>query len=88
MVAFAGAGRTGETVSRGLDRSLRELGIQTTYLGGPENARGIAAAVAEEQADTVELCLGRGGVTLLRDLLRELSRSGRRHVSIVVHRTD
>jgi transcription antitermination factor NusA-like protein len=50
----------------------------------------IAAVAATQRADAVELCVGSGGgkVPLLRELLRELIRIGRRDVSIVVHRVD
>jgi methylmalonyl-CoA mutase cobalamin-binding subunit len=89
VIALAGDGPSDETTVRPLLGSLRELGIDTVYVGRAENARRIAEVVAAERADAVELCLtGRGGIPLLRDLLRELVESGRRDVSIVVHRTE
>jgi methylmalonyl-CoA mutase cobalamin-binding subunit len=70
-----------------LTESLAGLGIGANYLGRQDDAASIAQAVVHERADTVELCLGRGpGVLVLRELLRELIRVGRRDVSIVVHR--
>jgi methylmalonyl-CoA mutase cobalamin-binding domain/chain len=89
VVALAGSVRTGDGAARALATRLDQLGIETTYLGREESARRIAAAVADEGADAVELCLaGTGGVLLLRELLRELSDVGRRDVSIVVHRVE
>jgi hypothetical protein len=46
--------------------------------------------VAEEDANTLELCLAEGakGVVLLRGLLGRLAEIGRRDVSIVVHRAS
>jgi len=73
---------------RALAASLNELGVETIYLGREQRADRIATVVVEERADAVELCLaGCGGVSLLRDLLRELINIGRRDVSIVVHKT-
>lgn len=86
VVALAGNPRTGDRAARALAESLRGLGIETKYLGKEDSAHRIALAVADERADAVELCLGGGGVMLLRELLRELARIGRRDVSIVVHR--
>jgi methylmalonyl-CoA mutase cobalamin-binding subunit len=86
VVVLTGGARAGDPVARALAESLCALGIETTYLGRQESARQIALAVADLHADAVELCLGGGGVRLLRDLLRELERIGRRDVSIVVHR--
>ena len=84
----AGSMRTGDSTAQALASSLRALGVETTYIGWRENARQIAAAVDSEGADAVELCVGDGGVLLLRDLLRELRTVGRGDVSIVVHRVD
>src|SRR4051812_26602308 len=86
VVVLAGHVRTGERAAQALTQSLFALGIQAKYLGREDSAHRIAAAVANERADAVELCLGGGGVPLLRELLRELARVGRRDVSIVVHR--
>jgi hypothetical protein len=89
-VVVAGSPRTGESTARALVDSLASLGVQTTSLGREECAHRIAAAVASEHADAVELCLPRDGasVALLRSLLRELTEIGRRDVSIVVHKVD
>jgi methylmalonyl-CoA mutase cobalamin-binding subunit len=77
----------GEGRARAVAESLGELGVEAMYLGREESVRRIAAFVAQQQADAVELCLARsgGGVLLLRGLLRELTEMGRRDVSIVVH---
>jgi methylmalonyl-CoA mutase cobalamin-binding domain/chain len=73
--------------ARRMAASLEELGVETVYLGREERPEQIAAVVVEERADAVELCFACGrGVLLLRQLLRELIRRGRRDVSIVVHR--
>jgi hypothetical protein len=86
VVAVAGS-TTSETAADRLLAMLTELGVQPTYLGREEDVGRIAAAVAEQRADAVDLCLGRhGGVVVVRNLLRELSRVGRRDVSIVIHR--
>jgi methylmalonyl-CoA mutase cobalamin-binding subunit len=62
--------------------------VETVYLGREANAARIAAVVVDERADAVEVCLtGGGAVMLLRELLRELTRAGRRDVSIGVHRS-
>lgn len=88
VVVVAGAAHAGETAAEGLARTLTDLGVATRYLGREETPEVVALAVAEEQADAVELCLGRGGVLFLRELLRELTSIGRRDVSIVIHRLD
>jgi methylmalonyl-CoA mutase cobalamin-binding subunit len=78
---------TGDRPARALQASLGELGVETIYLGAEDRAHHIAAVADAEAADAVELCLvGGGGILLLRELLRELIRIGRRDVSIVVHR--
>jgi methylmalonyl-CoA mutase cobalamin-binding subunit len=70
-----------------LVHELGALGIETSYLGRQDNPAEIVAAVAECNADAIELCLSGGAsVMLLRELLRELARAGRRDVSLVVHR--
>jgi methylmalonyl-CoA mutase cobalamin-binding domain/chain len=88
VVVLAGTeSDTGDRSAVALARSLGDLGVQTTYLGRTESVPRITSAVADEAADAVEICLaGSGGVLLLRGLLRELVRIGRRDVSIVVHR--
>jgi len=87
VVVMAARPRTGERAAHALVQSLTELGVQTVYLGVESDPCRIAQVVESERADTIELCLdGRGGVLLLRTLLRELDRLGRREVSIVVHR--
>jgi len=84
---LAGRAAASDTPAQALLASLTELGVETIYLGKQDSARRIASVVADEQADSVELCLaGSGGVVLLRDLLRELIELGRRDVSIVAHR--
>jgi methylmalonyl-CoA mutase cobalamin-binding domain/chain len=90
LVVLVGNPSTGDRAARALAGSLGELGIDTTYLGREENARRVATAVVERQADALELCLARGGrgVLLLRHLLRELMNAGRRDVSIVIHRIE
>jgi methylmalonyl-CoA mutase cobalamin-binding subunit len=87
LVVLAGAAPTSDDQGRALVEALGGLGIETTYLGWEDSAQRIAAAAVEQRADAVELCLaGARGVLLLRELLRELIRVGRRDVSIVVHR--
>jgi hypothetical protein len=88
LVVLSGSTRTGERTALALVDHLAGLGVACTYMGRQERADLIAAAADEIQADAIELCLGRGGVTLLRNLLRELTNCGRREVSIVVHRVD
>jgi methylmalonyl-CoA mutase cobalamin-binding domain/chain len=84
---MAGAPEISDRPAMVLAESLTELGVEARYLGREDRAREIAAVVAAEQIDAVELCLTPGaGVLLLRELLRELIRIGRRDVSIVVHK--
>ena len=72
-----------------LTQWLGELGIEATYIGREDDPARIAAAVVSVQADAVELCLtGHCGMAMLRDLVRELIKIGRRDVRIVVHRGD
>jgi methylmalonyl-CoA mutase cobalamin-binding subunit len=67
--------------------SLGDAGVIVSYLGQERSVHRIAGTAADMQADAVEVCLaGRGGIGLLRELLHELNRPGRREVSIVVHR--
>jgi len=89
-VVLAASAQAGEGRARALAESLGELGVETTYLGREKSVQRIAAVVADQHADAVELCLARrgGGVLFLRGLLRELTEIGRREVSIVVHRVD
>jgi methylmalonyl-CoA mutase cobalamin-binding domain/chain len=78
-----------ENSARLIATALAEIGVETTYLGREQTAERIARAAADERADAVELCLSQdAGVQLLRELLRELIRIGRRDVSIVVHRIE
>lgn len=80
---------TEDNSARFIATALAEIGVETTYLGREHSAERIARAAADERADAVELCLCQGaGVQLLRELLRELIRLGRRDVSIVVHRIE
>ena len=89
LVVLAGDGRTSDMGARALARSLAEAGVEVRYMGREPSARQIAAAVTEERADAVEFCVvGGGGVVLLRELLRELRKTERRRVSIVVHRVQ
>lgn len=86
LVAIAG-GESSDQDALALVDALQALGIETMYLGREESASVLAATAVNVQADAVELCLAGGGsVLLLRELLRELVREGRRDVSIVVHR--
>lgn len=67
--------------------SLAGVGIEAVYIGREGNPAQIARAAVSEAADAVELCLaGSGGVLIIRELLRELDRIGRRDVSLVLHR--
>jgi methylmalonyl-CoA mutase cobalamin-binding domain/chain len=89
VVVFAASERASDRPARELAASLEGMGIETSYLGYVQDARRIASVAAEEQADSIEVCLvGGGGVLLLRELLRELTGVGRRDVSIVVHKSD
>jgi methylmalonyl-CoA mutase cobalamin-binding subunit len=89
VVVLAGTDASDERAAWALASSLTRTGVEVSYLGHADCARRIADAVAVKRADTVELVLaGRGGVPLLRQLLRDLIDVGRRDVSIVVHRMD
>jgi hypothetical protein len=90
VIAFTGLASASDWSARALERSLIELGVETTYLGRESDARLIADAVLREGADCLELCMARGtpGVLLLRELLRRLTELGRRDVSIVLHRVN
>jgi methylmalonyl-CoA mutase cobalamin-binding subunit len=84
-----GEPRTGDQAARALTDSLSGFGVEATYVGIHEDAEPIAAAAVAARADSVEVCLRRGtGIPILRDLLRELIRIGKREVSIVVHRVE
>ena len=79
----------GDAPAEAVVASLRGLGVQVRYLGREASAERIARVVTEERADALELCLApSGGVQLLRELLRELAKVGRRGVSIVVHKHE
>jgi methylmalonyl-CoA mutase cobalamin-binding subunit len=87
VIVVVGDIRIGDRHAYALAQSLRELGVETSYLGRVDDAARIAELVCGEGADAVELLLGAaGGVALLRTLLRQLTDRGRRDVSIVVHR--
>lgn len=84
LVGDAGAG---EDPGRVLARALRELGVETTYIGKENDARRVVSAAVDHRADAIELCvIEGGGVPLLRQLVRELTSVGRRDLSIVVHK--
>jgi methylmalonyl-CoA mutase cobalamin-binding subunit len=88
-VVLARDDATGDAPANALVASLRNLGVHVTYLGREGSAERIARVVTEQRADALELCLApSGGVPLLRELLRELAKAGRRGVSIVVHKHD
>jgi methylmalonyl-CoA mutase cobalamin-binding subunit len=87
VVAIAGDTRTSDSDAMQLVRSLEEIGIQTSYKGRVDDPKRIAAAVRDEGADAVEICLGAdGAVMVLLELLHQLTVVGRRDASIVVHR--
>lgn len=88
VVVFVGSVSASDCAARALARSLTEFGIGTIYVEPGTDARGIALAAVEQNADAVEICVDRGtpGVPLLRALLRQLVEMKRRDVSIVVHR--
>ena len=87
VVVLAGDAHVSDRGALALAQALGDAGIDIIYLGRQDSARRIAECVAETPANAVEVCLaGGGGVALLRDLLRELTRLDRREVSIVVHR--
>jgi methylmalonyl-CoA mutase cobalamin-binding subunit len=87
VVALACGAANDDRGALALVESLTKMGVHAVYLGSEDSARRIADAVAEQQADSVELVLaGAGGVPLLRQLLRDLIDVGRRDASIVVHR--
>jgi methylmalonyl-CoA mutase cobalamin-binding subunit len=86
LVVIAQATPANDRRAQSLVRSLDELGVEAVYLGRLDCARSMAAVAAEREADAIELCVERGCVRLLRDLLRALIDLGRRDVSVVVHR--
>jgi methylmalonyl-CoA mutase cobalamin-binding subunit len=89
IVVLAGEGVVSEAAPRALKESLAAIGIDAVYIGQEANPTRIARLAVREAADAVELCLvGRRGVLILRELLRELERLGRRDVSLVVHRVE
>lgn len=89
IVVYAGQADPGEKYANAVRSHLRSIGVDATCLGCEPDARRIAAAVARQGADTVELCLPRGrGVPLLRELLQALTETGRRDARIVIHRCD
>jgi methylmalonyl-CoA mutase cobalamin-binding domain/chain len=87
VVVLAGDGVGTDLGARALVRSLRHAGVEIVYLGREPSARRIAITATHAGAQAVEVCvLGGGAMRLLRDLLRELKRLDRGHVSVVVHR--
>jgi methylmalonyl-CoA mutase cobalamin-binding domain/chain len=87
VVALVGDDHTSDAGAQALSRSLECAGVDVIYLGRRSDAPQIAASVSEHGADAVDICLaGSCGVTVLRELLRELRRLGRPEVGIVVHR--
>jgi methylmalonyl-CoA mutase cobalamin-binding domain/chain len=90
VVVVADTRDAGDRAAQVLADSLADIGVESILLGREESAQRIAAVAAAQRADAVELCVGTtaGKVLLLRALLRELIRLGRRDVSIVVHRVD
>ena len=87
LVVVAGDGRATESAALALAVSFREFGVESVYLGREDRSERIVAAVENEGAQAIELCLGGvGGIRLIRSLLRVLSATGQRAVSIVVHR--
>ena len=89
IVVVAGHGRVNERGALALNAALNGTGFEARYVGEEQSARRIAKMAADENADSIELCLGtQGGVMILRDLLRELDRVSRRHVSVVIHRIE
>jgi methylmalonyl-CoA mutase cobalamin-binding domain/chain len=89
IVVFVGDDRVGDRGARALEGSLREVGIDSLYLGHQTDAAQIAACAHAAGADTLEICVAGGpAVRLLRELLQELRRLGRPDLSIVVHRVQ
>jgi methylmalonyl-CoA mutase cobalamin-binding subunit len=90
LVVLANEGRSiGESGARALAESLGQVGIDAVFFGQQSNAAQIVSVAVAENVDTIELCLPeRGGVRVLRELLRELDRTHRRQMSVVVHRVN
>jgi methylmalonyl-CoA mutase cobalamin-binding subunit len=86
---LAGDGRPSDEGTQALTRSLTEAGVEISYIGREHNARRIAVAAADAEADAVEVCVAGGGsVVLVRELLRELKSMDGGGISIVVHRVN
>jgi methylmalonyl-CoA mutase cobalamin-binding subunit len=89
VIVLFGTARTSDSAAHALAESLGKAGIDTVYVGREDSPRRVAAAVVEHSADAVDLCLeASGGVSFIRELIRELARADRRHVAIVLHRTE
>jgi methylmalonyl-CoA mutase cobalamin-binding domain/chain len=89
LVVLAGQGGVSDRGARALAASLAGAGIESIYLGREGSPARIARAAVAEAADAVELCIaGGGGVLIIRELLRELDRIGRRDVTLVLHRVE
>jgi methylmalonyl-CoA mutase cobalamin-binding domain/chain len=86
LVVLAGDGGVSDRGARALADSLAVAGIEPIYVGRERSPAQIARTAVAEAADAVELCLGAGGVLIIRELLRELDRIGRRDISLVLHR--
>ena len=81
------AGESEDSNAHAVVSSLRDAGIEILNLGHEASARRIATFAADAGADSVEVCVSRGGgLVLLRDLLRELKGLDEQGISIVVHR--
>jgi methylmalonyl-CoA mutase cobalamin-binding subunit len=89
VVVVVGESTTSERPVLALAESLGRAGVETVCVGRENSPRRVASAVVEHSADAVDLCLeASGGVAFIRELIRELARVDRRHVAIVLHRTD
>lgn len=87
VVALARQASTDERAASALVASLVRFGFDVRYLGREDSPQRLAAAVAEEGADAVELCIAHNiPVELVRELLRELAKVGRSDARIVFHR--
>ena len=87
VVVLSGDQADDDGAARALARSLSAVGVDVRYMGREDDAVRIVASVTDAQADAVEVCLaGAGGIRVLRELLRELNRADRGHVTVVVHR--
>ena len=87
---MVGDDKTSDKGAKALTGSLGDCGIDAVYVGRMNSASRIAASVAGERAEAVEVCVAgdSSGMPVVRDLLRELKRDGTTGVSIVVHRVQ